>query len=46
MVRNALKRLKRKGLVVEIVSAMPNNHGGNLWLRVDRAIDYYRSVVG
>ena len=43
-VRAALKKLARRGEVVEIPTETPNNKGGHLWLRADQVDEYYRQV--
>jgi hypothetical protein len=35
-VRTAMKRLERQGVVVELQAPIPNNHGGNVWMRIDQ----------
>jgi hypothetical protein len=40
-VRAALKKLTRRGQVVEISTETPNNKGGHLWLRADQVNEYY-----
>lgn len=34
-VRAAAKRLERLGKVIELEAPTPNNHGGNVWMRLD-----------
>lgn len=43
-VRVAMKRLTRRGSVVEIPTETPNNKGGHLWLRADRVDEYYSQM--
>ena len=44
-VRTALRRLERSGQVTRVKSPVPNNHGGDLWIRLDAgAPDLTRGV--